>query len=306
VIGKAQHLTLQKSIENFLHHLVYERRLSSHTERSYKIDLNQAVLFFIEQYQLEHWADIQESHLRAFVIQGRNLNKSARTLHRQLSALRSFFQYLIREQIVTHNPALLVSGPKLPRSLPHSFDVDEVSQLLSFTPDNPLASRDRAVIELIYSSGLRVSEVVSLNLQDIDLEQKQMRILGKGQKTRLGIIGEKAKSALIEWLSFRVLITQPDEQALFLNQHGKRLSVRSLQYRFASRGLQQELKTRLHPHRLRHSFATHLLESSGDLRAVQELLGHANLSSTQIYTHLDFQHLTGLYDKYHPRAEKKK
>lgn len=298
-------MTMQKYIEDFLNHLSYERRVSAHTERSYKIDLIQAVRFFREHSHIQGWDQIQESHLRAFIIHERTLNKSSRTVHRQLSALRTFFQYLIREQKVNHNPALLVSAPKLPRSLPRSFDVDEIAQLLNFSADDPLASRDQAMIELIYSSGLRISEVVSLNIQDIDLEQKQMRVLGKGQKARLGVIGKKAKEALVQWLFFRPQLLQSEEQALFLNKRGQRLSVRAVQYRFASRGLQQGLKTRLHPHRLRHSFATHLLESSRDLRAVQELLGHANLSSTQIYTHLDFQHLARSYDECHPRAGKK-
>jgi integrase/recombinase XerC len=299
------YIQLLTAIEPFLKHLAFERRLSKHSQSAYERDLKRAALFFASKHYTD-WQQIQENQLREFLIFERQRKQSARSLHRQLSVFRTFFEYLIREQVLDKNPATLVRAPKLGKTLPHTLDVDEVTQLLSLNSNDFLGVRDLAIMELLYSAGLRLSEIVFLNLEDLDLGQNQIRVLGKGQKVRLGIIGQTAKKALLAWLKLRHTLLKADPTAVFLSQQGQRLTARALQYRLALRGKGQGLTTRLHPHRLRHSFATHLLESSGDLRAVQELLGHANLSTTQIYTHMDFQQLTRLYDQFHPRASKQK
>lgn len=327
--------SLLTPIEQFIKHLAHERRLSKHSQMAYQRDLKRAARFFSNQAYSE-WHLIQEPELRNFLIVERNRKQSARSLHRQLSVFRTFFDYLIREQHLNKNPAKHLEGPKLPKLLPHTLDVDEVTQVLALKNEGFLDVRDLAIMELLYSAGLRLSEIISLNLEDLDLDRNTCLVTGKGQKMRLGIIGKACKKALLAWLkirkekSFSQLNTNNtdnldnignashirtinnsdnihiDSKALFLSHQGRRLTARALQYRLALRGQQQGLNTRLHPHRLRHSFATHLLESSQDLRAVQELLGHANLSTTQIYTHLDFQQLTRLYDQFHPRASKQK
>lgn len=296
-------ILLLTPIENFLKHLCHERRLSKHSQTAYERDLKRAALFFSSKNYTD-WSNVQESQLREFLIFERKRNLSAKSLHRQLSVFRTFFEYLIREKQLNKNPARLVTAPKLGKTLPSTLDVDEVTQLLSLKNQDFLSIRDLAIMELLYSAGLRLSEIVSLDLADLDLGQNQLRVLGKGQKIRLGIIGKTAKIALLAWLKIRQALLDADPKALFLSQQGLRLTARAIQYRLALRGKGQGLSTRLYPHRLRHSFATHLLESSGDLRGVQELLGHANLSTTQIYTHLDFQQLTRLYDQFHPRASK--
>jgi integrase/recombinase XerC len=296
-------------VEAFIKHLCYERRLSKHSQMAYERDLKRAAAFF-SQKQFSHWQAIQEPQLREYIIFERNRKQSARSLHRQLSVFRTFFDYLIREKQLTQNPAQLVTAPKLGKTLPSTLDVDEITQLLALKTDDFLSVRDLAIMELLYSAGLRLSEIVSLNLEDLDLAGNQLRVTGKGQKMRLGIMGKEAKKALLAWLQVRQTIQnanlKADPKAVFLTEQGRRLGQRALQYRLALRGKEQNLNTPLHPHRLRHSFATHLLGSSQDLRAVQELLGHANLSTTQIYTHLDFQQLTKLYDQFHPRAHKQK
>lgn len=300
--------SLLKPIEHFLNHLAHERRLSKHSQMAYERDLKRAAQFFSDKKNPD-WKMIQEPELRDFLIFERNRKQSARSLHRQLSVFRTFFDYLIREKELNKNPAKQLDGPKLAKVLPRTLDADEITQLLALKTDDFLSIRDLAIMELLYSAGLRLSEIVSLNLEDLDLDRNLCRVIGKGQKMRMGIIGEKAKKTLLAWLIRRNTkpfpLTNKDSKAVFLSREGRRLTARALQYRLALRGKEQGLNTRLHPHRLRHSFATHLLESSQDLRAVQELLGHANLSSTQIYTHLDFQQLTRLYDQFHPRASKK-
>jgi integrase/recombinase XerC len=300
---------VKEDLNLFLKHLSHERRLSPHTLTSYSVDLTRATQFFLEQGH-SGWANIEETHLRNLIHHERKNDASARSLHRQLSALRTFFDFLMREQKISRNPARNVSAPKYPKTLPKALDVDQLSQLLTLQDKDPLSVRDLAILELTYSAGLRISELASLNIQDIDLQQDQIRILGKGQKIRYGFLGKQAKIALITWLKERsnLLLNHPleNESALFLTPKGKRLTTRALQYRFAKRGVQQGINTRVHPHQLRHSFATHLLESSRDLRAVQELLGHASLTTTQIYTKVDFQQLSRLYDEHHPRARRLK
>lgn len=295
--------TFDIPLKAFLNHLEHERRFSAHTLLGYEKDLLSAGQF-LSELAVENWQTVNESHIRALLVFGKNQKKSARTLNRQLSALRSFYQYLIREASATYNPATGVKALKTPHLLPKPLDTDQMTSLLNITANDFMTCRDSAVMELIYSAGLRVSEVCGLNLNDIDLAGQQLRIMGKGKKQRLGIIGRFANQALNLWIKQRALFVSSNEPALFISEQGKRLSVRCIQYRLYERGIKQGLDQRVHPHRLRHSFASHLLESSGDLRAVQELLGHSDLSSTQIYTQLNFQHLAKMYDEFHPRARK--
>lgn len=293
------------SIQAFLESLKVERRSSEHTITSYKTDLMDAVSFF-EADHITAWKDVQESTIRALLAHRRNQKISPRTINRQLSALRTFFRYLIRKGILSDNKAMRVVALKTTRALPRALDVDQMAKLLDLPASNTLEIRDLAIMELLYSAGLRVSEIASLNIADLDLKQQQTPVVGKGKKSRLALIGRCAVKALEQWLLIRSTLTlkEPNEPALFVNNKGKRLSVRSIQYRLYNIGIQQGVETRVTPHRLRHSFASHLLESSNDLRSVQELLGHTDLSTTQIYTKVNFQHLANVYDQCHPRARK--
>jgi integrase/recombinase XerC len=220
--------------------------------------------------------------------------------------MRRLFSFLLRRGLIVVNPANGVRAPKVRRRLPQVLDVDQTVRLVSVEPDDFLACRDRALLELTYSSGLRVSEVVGLNVDALDLEQGEARVLGKGKKFRVVPVGRQAVLALRHWLDLRQLIKDVDAQAVFVSRTGNRLTTRAVQLRCARWGLLQGLETHVHPHLLRHSFASHVLESSGDLRAVQELLGHADIRSTQVYTHLDFQHLAKVYDAAHPRARRRR
>lgn len=296
---------MRQSIQDFLESLRFERRSSEHTLTSYKTDLMDALTFF-EGHQLNTWSMIEESHIRALLAFRRNQKISARTINRQLSALRTFFRYLIRTSVITDNKAMRVLTLKTNRPLPRALDVDQMAKLLELPASNMLKVRDLAIMELLYSAGLRISEIVSLNTTDLDLQQQQVPVVGKGKKSRLALIGRHAAKALEQWLSVRGTIAAASEPALFVNKAGKRLSARAIQYRLYQIGIQQGIDTRVTPHRLRHSFASHLLESSNDLRSVQELLGHANLSTTQIYTKVNFQQLANIYDQCHPRARKQR
>lgn len=291
------------AIQGFLASLQYERRSSAHTITSYKTDLIDAVQFF-ETQTLTTWQEVQESTIRALLAFRRSQKISSRTINRQLSALRTFFRYLIREGVLTDNKAMRVIALKTSRTLPRALDVDQMAKLLELPASSMISIRDIAIMELLYSAGLRVSEIVSLNMADLDLKQQQVPVVGKGKKSRFALIGRCAVNALEQWLLMRATVAAPGESALFVNNKGKRLNVRSIQYRLYHIGIQQGLETRVTPHRLRHSFASHLLESSNDLRSVQELLGHADLSTTQIYTKVNFQHLANVYDQCHPRARK--
>ncbi|VDY46132.1 integrase/recombinase [Salmonella enterica subsp. arizonae] len=222
-----------------------------------------------------------------------------------LSALRSFFDWLVSQGELKANPAKGVSAPKAPRHLPKNIDVDDVNRLLDIDLNDPLAVRDRAMLEVMYGAGLRLSELVGLDIKHLDLDTGEVWVMGKGSKERRLPIGRNAVTWIEHWLDLRGLFAS-DEEALFLSKLGKRISARNVQKRFAEWGIKQGLNSHVHPHKLRHSFAAHMLESSGDLRGVQELLGHANLSTTQIYTHLDFQHLASVYDAAHPRAKRGK
>ena len=292
-------------LSEFESHLRDVRRVSAHTLSSYRRDL-ESVVRFCDQQGIARWSELHPQQVRSFAAQIHRQGLGGRSIQRKLSALRSFCRYLIRQGILTVNPAQDIRAPKTPHKLPHSLDIDRINGLLDSRTDDWLAQRDLAMMELMYSSGLRPSGLVGLDLYDIDLLQSEARVLGKGRKIRVVPIGRKAREVLRNWLKVRTIRCAEGELALFINRSGTRLSHRSVQQRFKRWARKQGFDSRLHPHALRHSFATHLLESSGDLRAVQELLGHANLSTTQVYTHLDFQRLAQVYDKTHPRAHKAK
>ena len=288
------------ALDNFYKKLRDERRLSIHTLKNYQRDLNKLIAYCDAQ-SIENWAELDEQHIRMHVSQCHRKGLSGKSLQRVLSSMRTFFAYLIDNGVLKYNPAKQVKAPKSARKLPQTLDVDRVSQLLTIEGNDDLAIRDRAILELFYSSGLRLSELTGLNMNSL-LADNQIRVLGKGNKERDLPIGRKAVEALQQWLAIRHKLANENEQALFVSQKGSRLSPRSVQQRIRHWVLKQGLDTHVHPHMLRHSFASHVLESSGDLRAVQELLGHADISTTQIYTHLDFQHLAKVYDQAHPRA----
>lgn len=294
-----------QEIEKFLAYLHHERRVSPHTLNNYQRDLNKLRSFCHEQLIID-WTELRDHHIRSFAAKLRRNGLAGRSMQRTLSAIRSFYNYLQREGIAQINPAASVSAPKQTRQLPDLLDVDQMAKLLDIKPDDPLSLRDWAIMELMYSSGLRLSELTNLDLIDIDLADQTVRITGKGSKTRIAPIGRFALEALQQWFKTRTTLAKQDEQAVFVNKNGKRLSQRSIQVRMRQWAIKQGLDKHVHPHMLRHSFASHLLESSGDLRAVQELLGHSDISTTQIYTHVDFQHLASVYDKAHPRAKKRK
>jgi integrase/recombinase XerC len=291
-------------IEGYLQHLGAERRLSAHTATNYARDLN-ALVDFAERDGLPDWRRIDSQHVRMFAARAHAGGLAPRSVQRRLSAVRGFFNYLLRERVVTSNPALEVRAPKAPKRLPGTLDVDQINQLLEIPPENALAVRDRAIMELFYSSGLRLDELVGLDPGHVDLADRTVRVLGKGRKTRIVPVGRKAEAAIRAWMRERVTLAAPDEVALFVGRNGARLKHRAIQLRIAYWAKRQGLPTHVHPHLFRHSFATHLLESSKDLRGVQELLGHADISTTQIYTHLDFAHLARTYDASHPRAKRK-
>lgn len=297
---------MQTQIDRFIAYLNTEKQLSIHTLSAYQRDLSQLSQFLLER-NVRAWTDVNQQHIRLFSNSLRLKKLASKSIQRMLSTCRSFFNFLLKEKEIKTNPAATISAPKAPQKLPKTLDVDQIAQLLSDNKDNDsiLTLRDHAIMELFYSSGLRLSELSSLNINDIDFKAASMRVTGKGNKTRELPIGSKAIQALQEWMRVRAPLTlKSDVQAIFITQQGKRLSNRAIQSRLKIWAQEKSIGTHLHPHMLRHSFASHMLESSSDLRAVQELLGHADISTTQIYTHLDFQHLAKVYDKAHPRAKK--
>ncbi|MEJ2361581.1 MAG: tyrosine recombinase XerC [Gammaproteobacteria bacterium] len=297
------HAAAGQLVDAFLDKLRHQRQLSSHTLSNYARDL-QRFRLYLDSIKLDSWDQVDEACIRQFIAQRHRQQISARTSQRELSALRSFFNFLISEQHLRYNPAQAVQAPKARQALPRVLDVDQVQQLVEIKADTPLAVRDRAILELFYSCGLRLSELAGLDLP-LDLGQALLTVVGKGNKTRSVPIGSKAIAALRAWLDIRGDFVKLANNAVFLSERGGRLSVRSIQQRLRHWARVQGLTDHVHPHMLRHSFASHILESSGDLRAVQELLGHSDINTTQIYTHLDFQHLAKVYDSAHPRASKK-
>ncbi len=297
-------MPLLKRVEQFLDHLHVERRLSPRTTEAYRRDLDNFCQWAMGQ-NITAWSALTQQQVRHFIAGRHRRGISAKSLQRELSTLRSLYRFLLRERHVTTNPAQGVRPPKVQRKLPTTFNADQLVQLLDNPENAPLALRDFAIMELFYSSGLRLSELASINLGQIDMDEAALIVTGKGNKTRVVPVGRYACQAIQRWMAIRGAMANEAEFALFVSQRGSRLSQRAIQQRLNHWSKELNLPQKIHPHMLRHSFATHLLESSGDLRAVQELLGHADISTTQIYTHLDFQHLAQVYDRAHPRAKKR-
>lgn len=296
-------MNIEESVEHFLNHLRTERQLSAHTLDNYARDLNKLVADTGTGCRPE---SVDNLAVRQSMAQLHRKGLSGRSIQRWLSAVRSYFRYCLKQGWAKNNPADDIRAPKSPKPLPKTMDVDEVSQLLNFPRNDWVGIRDRAILELIYSSGLRISELCSLDLYDLNLQDASLRVTGKGSKTRELPVGKQALVALKDWLKFRhEKATEKSGQALFLSSRGSRISPRTIQKQLGEYGIKQGINSKISPHMLRHSFASHILESSGDLRAVQELLGHSNISTTQIYTHLDYQHLAKVYDKAHPRSSRK-
>ena len=294
---------LADSIQQYLDHLAQKRMLSPNTVEGYCRDL-ELLQQFCEQKQLVHDTDIQTHHIRVLIAERHRKGSKSKTLQRLLASIRGLFNFLIQQGKADTNPAQGVRPPKGEKKLPHTLDVDQMNQLLNIDDSDPLALRDLAILELFYSSGLRLSELLNLSLKDYDQSEQSVRVLGKGNKERVVPVGSKAEQAIQAWLNLRDQFN-PTDDTLFVSKQGKRLHPSTVQKRFKQWGIKQGIDRNVHPHLLRHSFASHILESSGDLRSVQELLGHADISTTQIYTHLDFQHLAKVYDQAHPRAKKK-
>jgi integrase/recombinase XerC len=291
-------------IEPFGQHLASERRLSPLTVSAYRRELDAFAQWCVRQ-DIVDCKRIDGQHVRSFAARSHAGGLQARSVQRRLSALRTFFAYLVREGAVPANPAVGISAPKAGKRLPHTLDVDQMARLLAMTPRDALQWRDLAMMELLYSSGLRLAELTGLDLENLALADRTVRVLGKGRKVRIMPVGKQAVAALRSWLRERTALAATDETAVFVNHRGRRLGGRAVQLLVARHAKAQGLPQGVHPHLFRHSFATHLLESSRDLRAVQELLGHASISTTQIYTHLDFQHLARIYESSHPRARRR-
>lgn len=294
---------MHAALDAYLQHLRSERQMSPHTLDGYHRDLLKLIAL-CEKQGISDWAKLDVRHLRSFVARLHQQGLSARSLGRLLSATRGLYSYLLGEGLCQHDPATGLTPPKRERRLPRTLDADRTLQLLEgAVEDDFIGHRDQAILELFYSSGLRLSELAGLNLAQLDLPAGLVEVHGKGSKTRVLPIGRKAREALENWLPHRALANPPDD-AVFISAKGRRLGPRAIQLRVGQAGV-RELGQHLHPHMLRHSFASHMLESSQDLRGVQELLGHADIATTQIYTHLDFQHLASVYDGAHPRAKRK-
>ncbi|WP_410013182.1 tyrosine recombinase XerC [Sodalis sp. C49] len=295
---------LRPEVDAFLRYLRVERQLSPLTQSSYDRQLT-ALIDIAGELGLTAWPQLDVTHVRAMATRSKRRGLQAASLALRLSALRSFLDWLVGRGELKANPAKGVPAPRSGRHLPKNMDVDEVNRLLDINTDDPLAVRDRAMLELMYGDGLRLAELVNLDRGHIDLAAGEVWVVGKGNKERKLPLGKTAIVWLEHWLALRERFA-PVDNAVFVARTGKRISMRNVQKRFAEWGVKQGLESHVHPHKLRHSFATHMLESSGNLRAVQELLGHANVSTTQIYTHLDFQHLALVYDAAHPRAKRGK
>ena len=293
---------LSEQVKQFLDFLHDVRQYSPHTLSNYGRDLAR-LQAFCDKRSIDSAIGIQPGDIRQFVGQLHSEGKQGKSIQRNLSAIRSFYSFLSRQGLTHHNPANGIQAPKQPKRLPKTLDADQVHLYLTIQGNTPLDLRDQAMAELFYSSGLRLSELAELDIEDVDQEGRLVTVTGKGQKTRTLPVGKEAMHAINAWLAVRPEIA--GEKALFTSTRGARISVRNIQVRLRKRGRETNMHQDIHPHMLRHSFASHLLESSGDLRAVQELLGHSSISTTQIYTHLDFQHLAKVYDDAHPRARRK-
>ena len=296
---------LKEKINDFLSYLETVKQLSNNTTSSYRRDLDK-FLDFLSDSDIKSWQEVKEGEVRAYVNKERRRGLSPRSIQRVLSSYRSFFYYLLHERVINKSPAENISSPKSPSLLPKAMDADLVQRLLDFKPEGMFEVRDKAMAELLYSSGLRLSELCDLDLISLDIKERICRVVGKGKKTRDIPVGKKAIQSIRDWMLYRkelIESKQSETEALFLNNKGNRISPRSVQLRIEKLCVMRGLPG-INPHMLRHSFASHVLESSGDLRAIQEMLGHSDIGTTQIYTKLDFQHLSKVYDQSHPRAKK--
>lgn len=296
---------LYTGIKEFLSYLESVKQYSPHTLKGYERDLKK-LSDYLSAQDIDNWKIVKEHDLRTFVNSERRRGLSPRSIQRLLSSCRTFFEHLLTEGHIQLSPAQNVSSPKLAQLLPKAMDADLVQRLLDFKPNGLIEVRDKAIAELLYSSGLRLSEVCTLDVQDLELKERVCKVTGKGNKMRVVPVGKKAIQAIRDWLIHRKELKNSKSscsEAMFLNNKGMRISARSIQLRLEKLCAQRGLPG-INPHMLRHSFASHVLESSGDLRAVQEMLGHADIATTQIYTKLDFQHLSKVYDSAHPRAKK--
>lgn len=294
-----------REVDAYLAHLRVERQASPHTLTNYERDLR-SVADSAHERGLADWTALEAADVRGIIAEQHRGGISGRSLARRLSAVRGLYHFMAREGRATSNPAQDILAPRDQKALPATLDPDEVARLLTQNLNDPMICRDLAMFELMYSSGLRLAELVGIDLVDLDLSMGQVRVTGKGGKTRDLPVGEPAIEAINKWLGYRRSMPGADERAVFLSSRGKRIAPRTVQMRLKKLAESQGLDRDCYPHMLRHSFASHLLESSGDLRAVQELLGHADISTTQIYTHLDFQHLAQVYDESHPRAKRRR
>lgn len=295
---------MQNALQKYWTYLKIERQVSPHTLSNYQRQLVR-VVEILQHAGIQQWQQVTPSVVRFVIAQSYKDGLHEKSLALRLSALRQFLSYLVQLGELKVNPATGISAPKQAKHLPKNIDTEQVQQLLANDSKEPIDIRDRAIIELLYSSGLRLSELQGLNLNSINILVREVRVIGKGNKERVVPLGRYASHAIQQWLKVRLLFN-PKDEALFVSQLGNRMSHRAIQMRLETWGIRQGLNSHLNPHKLRHSFATHMLEASSDLRAVQELLGHSNLSTTQIYTHLNFQHLAEVYDSAHPRAKRKK
>ncbi|WP_439236260.1 tyrosine recombinase XerC [Lonepinella koalarum] len=294
---------MEQWLQKYYDFLRIERQLSPHTLENYQRQLT-AVLTLLNEQGIQTWQQVTPSVVRFVLASSKKAGLHEKSLALRLSALRQFLSYLVVQGELKVNPAIGISAPKQGKHLPKNIDNEQVAKLLNNNSKEPIDVRDRAMLELMYSSGLRLSELQGLNLTSLNIRTREVRVLGKGNKERILPFGRHASTAIQDWLKVRLLFN-PKDDALFVSSLGNRMSHRSIQKRMEIWGIRQGLNAHLNPHKLRHSFATHMLEASSDLRAVQELLGHSNLATTQIYTHLDFKHLTDVYDQAHPRAKRK-
>ncbi len=296
---------LIEPLERFYQYLRSEKGLSLHTQNNYKKQL-QIIAEQLFDLGLQDWQQVDAAWVRQVASKGMRQGMKSSSLATRLSSLRSFFDFLVLRGELNANPAKGVAAPKRQKTLPKNLDVDQVDLLLAVDETDPLSVRDRAMMELMYGTGIRLAELINLDIRDISNGNGEIRVIGKGDKERKVPFSGYAKQWVNKWLTLRPMLLKQDESALFISKLGARISSRNVQKRMAQWGLKQGVSSHISPHKLRHSFATHILESSGNLRAVQELLGHENISTTQVYTHLNFQHLAQEYDKAHPRAFKKK
>ena len=293
----------QQLLTEYIAFLNFERGLSPLTRENYARDIKQLILL-ADSNALNA---LQVNHIRRFIASLHGKGLGGKSIARMLSSWRGFFDFLVNRKSYINNPVIGLKAPKSPKSLPQALSIEQAVKLVDICDDDVLSIRDHAILELFYSSGLRLSELVNLNMDALDFSEGTVVVTGKGNKTRIVPIGEHAIQAIQTWCVSRanILINNAAEKAVFIGLQGRRISARNIQYRLKEWSIKQGINSPVHPHMLRHSFASHVLQSSGDLRAVQEMLGHANISTTQVYTHLDYQHLTKVYDQAHPRAKKK-